>query len=144
MGKYIKLTLICLLCVIISLLLSVLARIIPTFFIAMNISDMELRELPMKLADMLVMCAFLYITMRKNGYQWNKTYEKNSLKELLIPIMISSVFAGIIIGLYSESGTVNLFWFFVRLVPFILCMVFGYIMGYKKRERERKELTSKK
>jgi hypothetical protein len=105
---------------------------------------------------------FLYIIMRIYGYKGNITYEKKSVMKILIPIIIS-VLVLVTIWLimaytpynpYAPEGypvEEDFSSYLLRISPqwipqiilFILSMFFGYNSGYKKREKERRQLMSK-
>ena len=72
------------------------------------------------------------------------------MKKLLIPIIILPLFLMMIFlvanFLSSDSSTDEivdgLIFMILNFIPYSLVMFLGTIMGYKKREKDRKEMTS--
>ena len=113
-----------------------------------------IRNLLIMLSLAIVVSILLYITMSRTGYKENVIYEKKTMKKLLIPITISIILFGLIITAVNiftyDSNTADnelvdvLISAYINFIPYPFVMFFGIIKGYKKREKERQELISKK
>ena len=113
-----------------------------------------IRNLINKLSLIIVVSIFLYITMSKTGYKRNVIYEQKTIKNLLIPIIISIILFVIIVTannifVYNHKKTDfdlvdGLISTYINLIPYPFIMFLGIIRGYKKREKERQKLMSKK
>jgi O-antigen/teichoic acid export membrane protein len=113
-----------------------------------------IRDLLSMFSLIIVVSIFLYISMYRTGYRGNVTYEKRTMKKLLIPLIISVALLVIIITAmnifnYNPNETDNelvdvLISAYINIIPLPFVMFFGIIKGYKKREKERQELMSKK
>jgi len=151
MGKYIKSTLVCMVCFVSSVLFGNLLwsfTIQLVIYIAMSPST--IRELLASFSRTAVVCVFLFITMHRNGYSGNKSYEKEPVIKLIIPIIISvlllptlSILYYTLIDFYEDSSALSEFlqtW--LRSIPHTIFMIVGYHIGYKKREKDRKEMMN--
>jgi hypothetical protein len=177
MKEYLKSTLLCLVCIFVSIALASVAAVIPMIVIFVNTSSLEIKGLSTAFIRTAASYIFIYITMSRNGYSYNKNYEKKSIKDLLIPIInsiilftiiniaINFVFSNTVFGFtfilakfltdfnHWDLGSEYLFDFLYFLFPlsammlsitFAFFMFLGFVHGYKKREKVRKEITSTK
>ena len=154
MKEYFKSTIFCIVCFISSYLVgSFIWALTIQLVIGIAMLPGISRELLLSLSLTVFVCLFLYITMRTNGHKSNTSYEKKSLKKLLIPIIISVPLLQIIIviiGLQEFSQSeysyleepIRILLFIFSTIIYTLITIFGFYKGYKKREKERTELTS--
>lgn len=96
MKEYIKSALLCMVCIFASIALASVIAVAPMTVIFMNTSSAKIRDVSSELIRTAISYIVIYITMRRNGYTYNKAYEKKSIKELLIPIIISIILLMII------------------------------------------------
>lgn len=154
MKNFIKSTLVCMVCFISSWLVgSFIWAFTAQLVIFIAMPPGITREILASLSLTIFVCLFLYITMYRNGYKSNISYEKKSIIKLLIPIIISVPLLqtiSVITGLqgfsqseYSylvESARILLFIF--ATIMYALFMAFGFCMGYKKREKDRQKMMN--
>jgi len=78
-------------CIFVSIGIASVFAVASTAVIFMNTSSAKIRDISSELIRTAISYIVIYITMRRNGYTYNKAYEKKSIKELLIPIIISII-----------------------------------------------------
>ena len=156
--------------------LASVAAVVPMLIVFLNTSAEKTRGVSTELFRNAFSCIFIYTAMRRNGYADNKSYEKISVKKLLIPIIISIMLL-MIINIATNFLLSNTFGFTFTLAAFLpdfndwglgtsealfenhyflfplsallqsityaFFMVWGFMRGYKKREKVRKQMISK-
>jgi hypothetical protein len=105
-------------CIFASMALASLAALIPQIAVFINIYEMRARFVLSELFSTAISCVFIYITMRRNGYASNRAYEKKSIKELLIPIIISVILL-VLINIATNFFFSNAFSFTFTLAAFL-------------------------
>ena len=179
MKKYFTPVLLCMICIFVAIGLASVIAVAPTAVVFMNTSSAKIRDVSSELIRTAISFVVIYIAMRRNGYGSNKAYEKKSIKELLIPIIISVIllmilniatnfffantcgFTFTLVAFFTNadfnmwgSGSLEYIfenYYFILLLSAILqsityafFMFLGFVHGYKKREKARKEITSNK
>ena len=181
MKKYFKPVLLCMICIFVAIGLASVIAVVPTAVIFMNsssaeIRDVQIRDVSSELIRTAISFIVIYIAMRRNGYSSNKVYEKKSVKELLIPIIISIIFLMILniatnfffantcgftfalaaftdFNMWGAGSLEDIFENYYFLLPlsailqsitYAFFMFLGFMHGYKKREKARKEIASNK
>ena len=151
MKEYFKTSLSYLVCLLSSWLAGALVHIVPTIVISLVTPPYgTIRELLTRLSLIIIVSVFLYISVYRIGYKRNIAYEKISMNKLSIPIIILPLFLMMIFlvanFLFSDSSTDEivggLIFMGLNFIPYSLVMFLGTIMGYKKREKDRKEMKS--
>ncbi|MCL2159200.1 MAG: hypothetical protein FWH48_07325 [Oscillospiraceae bacterium] len=128
-------------------------------------SEETIKNLVQTIIETIVIGVILYIFMRINGHKGNITAfsGKVTVKDMLIPIIISVLLFQTLSLLNDIDIRVNLpseYYLFsankqdalASLLPqfilqsaaYALFMIFGYNAGYKKYDKERTEMMSKK
>ena len=113
-----------------------------------------LRDVLVMLSLTVVASIFLYIIMYRTGYKGNVSYEKKTLKRLLIPVIASNILFAVIItamnifaynsdeAVIELANVILISTLCLILFPFV--MFFGITRGYKKREKDRNKMMSVK
>jgi hypothetical protein len=78
-------------CIFVAIGLASIVAVASTAVVFMNTSSEKIRGVSSELIRTAISFVVIYIAMRRNGYASNKAYEKKSIKELLIPIIISII-----------------------------------------------------
>ena len=96
MKEYFKSTLLCLVCIFIALVLTILVATGSRLVIMIAMSTGQTRTLLDNGIFIIILCVFTYITMRTNAKKIKNTYEKQFIKKLIIPIITSILLFAII------------------------------------------------
>jgi len=115
-------------------------NIVPMLIISINVPVGTINSLLNTISQMVITCVLIFITMRIYGFKGNIAYEKKSAKEVLIPailaILILYAIGILIFGIPFEPP------FLLQAVIYLIFMLFGYHIGYRKREKDRQEMIN--
>ena len=133
-------------------LVGLLVSIIPSLVIGFAVPDGILKTILASLIGPATVSVFLYITMYRTGYKENNVYIKNPLKTLSLPVITSNILLFMLIAAFNfltskapkAETAYGLIPVFLYLIPYAFVMIFGIIMGSKKREKDRNEIMSNK
>ena len=91
MKEYFKSTLLYMVFIFVAIGLASVVAVVLWAVIFMNTSSEKIRDISGELIRTAISFVVIYIAMCRNGYASNKTHEKKPIKELLIPIIISTI-----------------------------------------------------
>ena len=157
MKKFVEQILIFMGCFFVSLLVGRLITVLPQrLFIDNYFEEGLAKYLIMVIFQTAIACIPVYIFIRKYGYRGNNTTNNYPVKSVIITITIAVLLVFLIHTIFTTpnekfeefENNEGFALRFIKTIPeaifFIIAMILGYKSGYKKREKERQELISKK